>query len=473
MKWLRHHRAMLIGEVVPLAYLYLRSNPAADERTRFRHVVVDEYQDLNLLEQRLIDLLVGPGAAICVVGDDDQSIYRFRYAYPQGIVTFVTTEGTERREINECGRCPQPVLAIANTLMHSAPNRARADLTCAQPTPGRVAVVQWDNLDGEVEGLAGFVASQTQGERREAGDFIVLVNRREIGYRIRNRLDQLGVEARSFFVDNALEKSQKAQQSLALLRLFVDRAERVALRVWLAGGDSKGRREAYRRLQESATGLGLSEYDALDGATRGNVALQAIALKRRMTVLQDRLAALEGMDLQTLVDQLFGDDSDDVRGIREIARDLLETVDLPRALLEGLVRAISQPEIPQRPDFVRIMSLHKSKGLTSSVVIVGAALDGIVPTVKDKWSDEEKQDAYDEQRRLFYVAVTRSSDELLISSAKRLPWGEAQQLGVRFGATRDVNGVLVVECLATPYLAECGAALPMPLNGPIWLAQRS
>src|SRR5680860_1591554 len=72
--WLRFHRGMLIGEIIPYVYRYLRDNPAAPERGLYAHVLVDEYQDLNRAEQAVIDLL-GEGADICIVGDDDQSIY--------------------------------------------------------------------------------------------------------------------------------------------------------------------------------------------------------------------------------------------------------------------------------------------------------------------------------------------------------------------------------------------------------------
>jgi superfamily I DNA/RNA helicase len=68
----------------------LRNNPAAPERQLYEHLLVDEYQDLNKAEQRVIELLAG-NAALCVVGDDDQSLYSFKHAHPEGIRTFVQT----------------------------------------------------------------------------------------------------------------------------------------------------------------------------------------------------------------------------------------------------------------------------------------------------------------------------------------------------------------------------------------------
>ena len=75
--WLRFHQGMLIGEIIPYAYRYLRNNAAAPERTSYDHILVDEYQDLNKAEQAVIDLL-SDQSQMCIVGDDDQSLYSRR-----------------------------------------------------------------------------------------------------------------------------------------------------------------------------------------------------------------------------------------------------------------------------------------------------------------------------------------------------------------------------------------------------------
>ena len=85
--WLKFHRCMLIGELIPIALQYLRYNPASPYRMKFKHVIVDEYQDLNKVEQVLIDRLA-EDSNLSIAGDDDQSIYGFKYAHPDGIVTF-------------------------------------------------------------------------------------------------------------------------------------------------------------------------------------------------------------------------------------------------------------------------------------------------------------------------------------------------------------------------------------------------
>lgn len=115
--WLRFHRAMLIGELVPETLRFLRDNPASDVLTSFDHVIVDEYQDLNKAEQTLIDLLAGNGM-LSIVGDEDQSIYSFRYANPSGIKDFAEIHpSTYDQTLDECRRCPQRVVRIADELI--------------------------------------------------------------------------------------------------------------------------------------------------------------------------------------------------------------------------------------------------------------------------------------------------------------------------------------------------------------------
>ena len=108
---------MLIGEIIPELYRYLRNNPAALERSLYDHVLVDEYQDLYKAEQAVVDLL-SANAALCVVGDDDQSLYSFKHAHPEGIRTFGQTHaGCADHVLKDCYRCPTTVVAIANSLI--------------------------------------------------------------------------------------------------------------------------------------------------------------------------------------------------------------------------------------------------------------------------------------------------------------------------------------------------------------------
>jgi DNA helicase-2/ATP-dependent DNA helicase PcrA len=115
--WLQFHEGMLVDELVPLALDFVTQNPNHPDIPQFLHVLVDEYQDLNRADQALIDVLAA-NAAVTVIGDEDQSIYGFRNAHPEGIVEYAQTHaGTHDELLDECRRCPQRVVQIANALI--------------------------------------------------------------------------------------------------------------------------------------------------------------------------------------------------------------------------------------------------------------------------------------------------------------------------------------------------------------------
>jgi len=108
----------------------------ANERHEFAHILVDEYQDLNRAEQGVIDLL-GGNADICIVGDDDQSIYSFKHAHPEGIRDWlILNAGADDRTLEECRRCPTSVVEMANHLIAQNVNRPVPRALLARPENG-------------------------------------------------------------------------------------------------------------------------------------------------------------------------------------------------------------------------------------------------------------------------------------------------------------------------------------------------
>jgi superfamily I DNA/RNA helicase len=471
MRWLRHHRAMLIGEVVPIAHAYLRDNPMAEELGRYRHVVVDEYQDLNALEQALLDVVAGDGG-LCIAGDDDQSIYGFRFANPDGILQFRERDGVQNIEIELCGRCPRTVLAMANELIDHAPGREKPELRARQSTDGVVSIVQWADLDEEIEGITAAIAAAVQQGRREPGDILVLANRQLIGEMLRKRLGELEIPAHSFYSQESV-KSDEARQALALLRLAVGE-DLVSLRVILGLGDAQGRTAAYQRLTSFCREHDTTEWEVLDALRQSeNLAIRIPAFVQRFTSAVAFLETLEREDLVLAVDQLFPADVEEVEALRAIALEVLPEAEDLRELCDAIVTRVTQHDVPENPDFVRIMSFHKSKGLTSPVVYLVGMVDGVVPTVKASADEAEVEEAICEQRRLVYVALTRAAEELVISSSRQMEIATAMGLGVRVvrERIRRVGGIVIAPTIASPYFAEMTASAPAPMRGVDWLKE--
>lgn len=473
MTWLREHRAMLIGEVVPEVHKYLKNNPAVDELAAFDHVIVDEYQDLNFLEQDLLDRLTA-GSSLCVAGDDDQSIYSVRYANPQGIRAYMARDEVEAHEIMVCGRCPANVLSMANALIGHAPGRAKDDLTPRPEAPnGPAAVVQWPDVDTEIEGIVAAVAQDIGSGRRQPGEILVLTNWRKIGEGIRSRLTELEIPARSFFTEEELS-SDAGREALALLRLVVDPNDAPALRVLLGLGDASGRTDAYQRVSAYGRENRLSPAGVLEQIRQGEkIGIRVPAVVKAYAHARGTVEQLSSRELPDLVDALLPDDNLAVADLRAVAIDALAVSASAAELLRSMVEAITQDDVPQNPDFVRVMSLHKSKGLTSPSVYVVGAIHGVLPTIRDE-DPAALEAAVQEGRRLFYVAVTRAAEELTISCATSMDLADASARGVKYAgkSVRRSGSRLLVQTIASPYIGELGPTAPNPVKGEDWLGSR-
>lgn len=465
LEWLRFHKGLLIGELVPEAYRYIRDNPACPARTGYDHVIVDEYQDLNRAEQELIDLL-GENGRTAIVGDVDQSIYRFRHANPEGIETFSETHPTTHDEnLDECRRCPRKVVTIADHLIrqnHPPGGSERLRPYSGNPE-GEIHIVQWPSLEDEADGLATFVDYLINEKAYGPGEILILTPRRLIGYEIRDKLAAAGIPVHSFYHEEALEETE-AQRSFAILTLLVNREDRIALRWWLSDGSPSLRVNAYSKLRRQCEQSGMSPWEALTALADGTLRISKTAdLLSKFRELTARLDHLEGMSLQELVDALFPQDSVECGVLREAALLALAECDDVAALFGSLRTSVTQPEMPPEGNFVRIMSLHKSKGLTSKVAIVAGCIQGLIPFQKPNQTPQEQAAVLKEQRRLFYVAITRCTELLVLSSALRLQRSFAFQIGAQVHGGGDP-----VRAVTSQFISELGPHAPARISGASW-----
>lgn len=474
--WLVFHGAMLVGELVPLALDFVRQNPAHPDIPQYDHVVVDEYQDLNRADQALIDALAGH-ASVTVVGDEDQSIYgRLRHAHPEGIVEYPQTHAHTHDEIlTECRRCPGLVVQVANSLIgHNQRLAPKALNPFAANGAGQVFILQHVSVDEEIAILSAYIDFYLANhDGVPAGEVLVLANRRIIGNGIRDALNTLVQQnhrawsAQSFYFEDAL-KPQEAAEGFALLTLLVDPGDRPALRYWLGAGIQDCRRRPYARLRQHCNQSGITPRAALQALAAGTLTIPYTAsLVPRFSLLEQRLAALAGLSVQQLVDTLFPAGHPDVAAVRQAAMLVTPHVNTPGDLLRELRTAIIQPELPgTQGNAVRIMSLHKSKGLTARLVVIAGCVSGILPTIKATDPLEEQNRQWQEQRRLFFVGITRSTETLVLSSAVRMPVATALQMGVTVASIS--RGMAVLQ--ASPFLAELGVHAPNPQTGATWRA---
>jgi DNA helicase II / ATP-dependent DNA helicase PcrA len=474
--WLRFHNAMLVGEVIPLALDFILQNPGHQDIPAYDHVLVDEYQDLNKADQALIDAISG-NAAVTVIGDEDQSIYSFRHAHPEGIYEYPATHaGTHDELLNECRRCPQRVVAIANDLISR--NQRLTPKVLSPYTPngqGNIYIVQHHSIADEIQAIADYIDWYLlQNPTLPAGEVLVLSSRRQIGNGIRDNLNTIaqqngrGWEAQSFYFEDAL-KTDIAADGFALLTLVVDPEDRPSLRYWLSEHKQDGRRRPYQRLREHCEHSGQSPRATLQNIAGGTLNIpHAGSLVARFDELNQRLTALMALDMPALIDALFPDGNPETASIRKAALLIAPAVTTAKELLDQLRTVITQPDLPgSQGNSVRIMSLYKSKGLTARLVIIAGCVAGILPSIDADNPPLVQERQRQEQRRLFYVGVTRSTETLVLTSSIRMPLAMAYTMRMPLLAKQGGDAILQ----ASPLLAELGPSAPPVVLGTAWRMQ--
>jgi superfamily I DNA/RNA helicase len=195
-------------------------------------------------------------------------------------------------------------------------------------------------------------------------------------------------------------------------------------------------------------------------------------LIERFNLIKEALAELEAVkdDLAAFIDTLLPDADVGLSELRALALSQKETAETTKDLLTGMMKEITQPDIPPTVEEVRLMSLHKSKGLSSPYVFIAGCVEGILPpSFDDAPSKEAKDAALEEARRLFYVGITRVKADpandrpgsLFITYAQQMPAKDAYGANVAF---KTQSGVLA-NLLPSRFIGELGPAAPAAVKG--------
>lgn len=463
--YLKFHKAMLIGEVIPEALKYLRNNPQAEERTMFQYVFVDEYQDLNKAEQELINT-VATNSHFMVIGDEDQSIYeRFRNAHPEGIRTFNQQhEGTVDYPLTVCRRCPTTIVKAADSFIQNNLNREPRHLVERPENPeGVIHSIQWPTFSDEKDGIVDFIKQRIK-EGINPGQILVMCPRRNIGYAIKERLSEHGVEAHSFFSEEIFEKVN-AQMAMTLLNLLVDKHDRVALRCWLGYGSTTANASGYGHLMQYCEANHTEPYETVELLCQKKISIPySTHTIKRFKELQKLLVKFKDKKVSEIVTELFPKGEAWAFPFLELLPELDDEENTVADVQSEILSKVINPEMPLDVDYVRIMSIHKSKGLTSEISIICGVVEGLIPTVDGDLQGEEATRFIEEQRRLFFVGITRPKKELVISSVSSIPKTLAYGLRQRVPQTPSNE----TRAVASSFLSQLGNDFPDAIAGEDW-----
>lgn len=472
-EWLQGHGGMLVGEVVYLATTGLEAHDIPPGE--FDHVVVDEYQDLTAAEQDLVEQVWSRAGSLIVMGDNDQSIYSFRFNHPEGIEEFSdrwTTGEVVDLGFTDNRRCGKAILHVANLMMAEA-GSAKAPMVHASGRPGEVALVHWEDSAAEIAGLAQFVSEQADDS------FLVLVPRRFIGYRLK---EAIGDDARTAFREEVLDH-QVAQERFALGSAISDPTDMIAIRSWLGFAGNRPE-QAQRRNAVAYASLppGFSGPELIAQIATGEIEVRGSGsrhLKQRAEALEaawhEELAGDAEQAITVLFDPSLAEVEGDPERRRWLANDLAELRDAGLAILRGQLEP-SLPKVLQALRYriatraeliestaeprVRIMTLHSAKGLQADNIVIAGAADQMTPGMT------EDQELVAEQRRLLYVAVTRARDRLIISWPRALLYEDAAANFVRNDQVVTRGGRRYVSQSRSTLLPQ---ALPGGQSGQAWL----
>ncbi len=394
----------------------LRDHPDL-EGVDYDLMVVDEYQDLNACDLDVIKRIANRGCSIIAAGDDDQSIYRFRKADPEGIRRFMDDyPRADDYRLSITQRCGARIIEWANHVIEGDPDRPlKPRLTPAETSPpGEVALLAFASNDGEAQGIARLVEKLVNVERVPAREILILLRSDHNGTfsePIKRHLNARGIAFTDPEAIDAILTDENNRRLIACFRLLMNREDSLAWATLLELEPHIGDKfidVIYRRAQQTHVQFGVALLAAYAGGfpeAHTNAATRVAALARSVLAWIDRIQMPEGDEVAwgKWINATAGDGP--VPAPSNELANLLVALDNLAETHQGFGRFLGQVA-PLGKDLqanttvgVRIMTMASAKGLTVEATIVGALEEGLIPR-----SDL----SLDEQRRLLYVAMTRA-----------------------------------------------------------------
>lgn len=417
----------------------------ASYQERFRYIMVDEYQDTNTAQFELIRLLADKYRNLCVVGDDDQSIYKFRGANIRNILDFekIYPEACVIK-LEQNYRSTQVVLDAANAVIRNNTGRKDKALWTEKTEGSRIHFRQFDTAYEEAEYIAGDVARKTRKGEASYGSCAVLYRTNAQARLLEERFIMEGIPYDVIGGTNFYAR-REIKDILAYLKTIDNGRDDVAVKRIINVPRRGIGATTIVRVQEYADERNISFYDALREADQiMTIGRSAVKLKPFVTMIQSFRSKLEFYGLEDLVKDILEttgyrkeleeseeeDAADRIENIEELINKVVayeEVHDEPSLseFLEEVALVADVDRVDEESDRVLLMTLHSAKGLEFPHIYLAGMEDGIFPSYMTITSDDPMD--IEEERRLAYVGITRAKDDLTLTCARqRMIRGETQ-----------------------------------------------
>ncbi len=447
------------GDLIRLPAKILEKDETIAKRTRqrFRVLLVDEYQDSNVAQFLLLQRLFSPATYLCVVGDDDQSIYRFRGAEIRNILGFASIfPGTETIKLERNYRSYQSILDIAGDVVSRNSGRLGKTLRATRPGGAKPQLALLDDQDQEVS-FCSKIIGDLRAKGASLSDVAILYRTNAQSLAFEKEFPRRGIPYRLVGALRFYDR-EEVKDLLAYLSLLLNPRDEIAFRR-VVNKPARGLGEnSVESILDKASLEGISPIESCRGSKeslrgRGKAGMdQFLGLLDRATGLlgtlmsQDepysisdggkRSGKAQGGDsgsaslailLESIVKEsglvAYHRDQDEIAGTQKLANmdELINASSLYPLAREGLAEFLETIELDrsfqaggekETSDAVTLITMHNTKGLEFPCVIVTGLEQGLFPR------DDEEGEDLEEQRRLFYVSLTRAKDKLYLSACR-------------------------------------------------------
>lgn len=439
-KRLKQNNALDFDDLIMLTVQLFRQNAEIlnHYQERFPFILVDEYQDTNTAQFTLLSLLASRYQNLCVVGDDDQSIYRFRGANIHNILNFEKIfPATKVIRLEQNYRSTKNILAAASGVIKHNSMRKEKTLWTTAEAGAPISYGRYDNEYEEAQGIAADIHRQVK-DGMSYSDFAILYRTNAQSRVFEEKLIYEGIPYRIIGAVNFYARKE-IKDILCYLKTINNSADDIAIKRIIniprrgIGQTTIGRISDYAFSQEMPFYEALRRVDEIPGCTRASAKIHSFVsliehfrmkLRGEMHSLEDMTQEL--LDVTGYVRELEAEDTDEANGRIENIESLMNKIvqyeednngGTLNDLLEDIALVADIDTVSDDAEQVLLMTLHSAKGLEFPNVYICGMEETIFPGASAVFGDDPSE--LEEERRLCYVGITRAMKKLTLTSANQ------------------------------------------------------